>query len=605
MFEFDKFRGPPSGTRPAQVYTPLPAPARRSFLLWGEHCIECAAPDCFSSCDLYDPRPDSRCRRFEGGIYRNPAFASASGAGAEVRFRRWGKIEARGNAVMLPDAEVRRMEALAARAIPLADAAGKVGSKLTGDIRGNYLGFALSERYNRRLAKRRDPAILPDAFVVEVYNPGEVTVEATLAMAIDRGQLGRALTAEQLPPALFRRLSFAPGYSLERIPRAAFRAIVESDLPFNIALTPQPDGGAHLVFLTLDFVAGDAGAEATATAADVARPAAKCVVFDLDNTLWDGILVEGEVRLRPGIAELFAALDRRGILISVASKNAHDEALARLTALGIEDYVLFPHINWGPKSESLRGIAKAIDIGLDTLVFVDDNPFERAEVARSLPEIEVLPDSSIPTLLDHPRLQGSSTPEAATRRLMYRESMQRAAAEVAFGDDYLSFLRDCGIRVELRPDRPEDFDRIAELVQRTNQLNFSGRKYGRDDIAAILADPGVERYVLTVDDKFGSYGTVGFCLAVREGAQVTVRDFMLSCRVQGKFVEQALFHHLCARPDWQAEAIAVTFVRTPRNRLAEAVLDKLGFPPGEGVRQRAVTPETFAVDFLTVDGRWA
>ncbi len=606
MFEFDKYRGPgTSPTRPGAAYTPLPAPRERAFLLWGEHCIECAAPDCFASCDLYDPRPDRRCRRFECGIFRNTAFPSASGYGAEVRFKRWGKIEARGNARMLPDATVRLWEKAAALASRVVNPLGRIAARLTGDIRWAYASFALLERFNRRL-QRSAPLNQPEAFAIEIYNPGAAAVDATFGMSIDRSALGRAIPAEQLPPALFRRLRIEPGHFVEHIPASEFAAITGSGLPFNLALTPVSDGGAHLVFLTLDFVAGQASRhEATDSKTVASRPAAKCVVFDLDNTLWDGILVEGDVTLRAGVADLFAALDARGILISVASKNADEEALAKLTALGLEEYLLFPHINWGPKSESLKGIAKAIDIGIDTLIFVDDNPFERAEVARALPEIETLPDTAMATLLDHPRLKGSATAEAGARRLMYRDSMKRASAEVSFGSDYTAFLRSCGIRLEIRPDRAEDFDRIAELVQRTNQLNFSGRKYAREDIAAILADPSVERYVLSAEDNFGSYGTVGFCLATRDGEAVRVRDFMLSCRVQGKFIEQALFEHLTVRPDWAAARIAVDFVRTPRNRLAEAVLDKLGFADdSQGQRSRSAGQGAFTVDFLTVDGSW-
>jgi FkbH-like protein len=377
-----------------------------------------------------------------------------------------------------------------------------------------------------------------------------------------------------------------------------------------VSLSPTTED-AHLVFLTLDFVSG--GTEpitlpATKPEADPAparRPAAKCVVFDLDNTLWDGVLVEGHVQLRPGVLDLFKALDQRGILISVASKNSHDEAIAELSKLGLEEYVLFPQISWGMKSSAIKEIAKSIDIGIDTLVFVDDSPFERAEVERTFPEVEVLPDTELPRILDHVRLQGSTTAEAASRRLMYRQSMARASASVAFGDDYMTFLRSCQIVLEIRPDRPADFERIAELVQRTNQLNFSGRKYSREEISAALADPALERYVLSVDDRFGSYGLVGFCMAVRTQDEVLVKDFMLSCRVQGKFVEQALFHHLTNRPGWTASAIAVNFKGTSRNRLAEAVLDKLGFSSDQGQpRRRPAGKDAFAVDFLEVRSHW-
>src|ERR1022692_2106165 len=111
MFEFDKFdpvRRRTSGG-PMDPYEPFRGATHRAFLLWGEHCIECAAPDCYSSCNLYDPRSDRRCRRFEYGTFANADFPGGFGNGADVTFRVWGKLEARGNCTLLPVARVRAL----------------------------------------------------------------------------------------------------------------------------------------------------------------------------------------------------------------------------------------------------------------------------------------------------------------------------------------------------------------------------------------------------------------------------------------------------------------------------------------------------------------
>src|SRR5215207_8346865 len=114
----------------------------------------------------------------------------------------------------------------------------------------------------------------------------------------------------------------------------------------------------------------------------------KCVVWDLDNTVWDGILLEDpSVALRPGVAEVIRALDERGILHSVASRNDHALAMAKLAELGLAEYFLYPRINWNSKASSIEGIAGDINIGLDALAFVDDQPFEREEVAFSHPQV--------------------------------------------------------------------------------------------------------------------------------------------------------------------------------------------------------------------------
>jgi FkbH-like protein len=250
----------------------------------------------------------------------------------------------------------------------------------------------------------------------------------------------------------------------------------------------------------------------------------------------------------------------------------------------------------------LRRIAAALDIGIDSFIFVDDNPFERAEVEQVLPMVEVLPETAIPILLDHPRLQGAVTPESKARRQMYREAEARDVAAQSFGD-YAEFLKNCDIRVSIRPDRPADFDRIAELVQRTNQLNFSGRKYSRDEIAVILRDPAQARFVVDVTDKFGSYGTVGFCLAGWDGDTLTIEDFMLSCRVQGKFIEQALFWYLSEGAGRSpVDRVRVNFKRTDRNAAAFKVLTTLGFEPDGDGFARNIAPGQFRVDFLIVNG---
>lgn len=232
-----------------------------------------------------------------------------------------------------------------------------------------------------------------------------------------------------------------------------------------------------------------------------------------------------------------------------------------------------------PKSQNIRQIAKDLNIGLDTFVFVDDNPFELDEVGRALPEVACCLVDRLDTLATDPRLQGSDSPEAAMRRRFYKDAMARDTDQQSFGEDYTGFLRSCRIVLEIRHYRDSDFDRVAELVQRTNQLNFSGRKYDRDQVRAVIDDPTLEKWVLRCSDRYGSYGTVGFCIARRSETVLCVQDFMLSCRVQGKFIEQALFAFLLEQhpPGQAAQRIIVRFRPTPRNTPARNVLEALGF----------------------------
>lgn len=597
MFQFESLKRARPGV-PADALDDLAEPQAdaEALLAWAEHCVECAAPACYRTCDLYDPTPLGKCRRFVDGIVPVPRPGKAPLA--EVKFKRWGKLEAQGNARPLPVARAQTAERLIRWATGPVHRLGLVMRKVTGDERWATASEALHKKLNNRL--QRGEHKLPNAFIGDIYNPGAKPVKLLLTVNVDQARLTRPIPIEQQPRPFRTAIEVQPGPNRHVIPTTGFAGILGSGLPFLLGVTVDGEDTAHLAFGRLDLVWLPETPQASVE--KKSRPNAKCVVFDLDNTLWKGILLEGAVEVREEIAELFHRLDERGILISISSKNAAEDAHAQLEAFGLDDYLLHPQIGWDQKSEGLRRIAAALDIGIDTFIFVDDNPFERAEVEQVLPMVEVLPETAIPTLLDHPRLQGAVTPESKARRQMYREAAARDVAAQSF-DDYAAFLKSCEIRVGIRPDASGDFDRIAELVQRTNQLNFSGRKYGRDEIAAILRDPEQARFVVDVTDKFGSYGTVGFCLASWSGDTLTVEDFMLSCRVQGKFIEQALFWYLSeAAGRAPVSRVNVNFKRTDRNAAAHKVLTTLGFEPaGEGFG-RSIAPGQFRVEFLTVNG---
>lgn len=584
-----------------------PRLSHKAFLAWGEHCVECAMPACYETCDLFDATPSLKCRRFLDGIVPNTSVGKIPGG--EVRFRKWAKLETQGNAAMLPAAETERYERILSKTSAPLSKAGRLIHKLGGAKRWLWAEEAIEKKLIRRFRKR-EGGLLPDVFLAEITNPTDAPINLILTAYIDKRRMTKDVRSDQLPAPAIIRLEANPGFSRHELLVDTMQPIFASKLPFNLSLVPESDGEGHLVFHRLDLgKKGTGGAEQTAVVAKAGTAkAAKLVVFDLDNTLWKGVLLEGEVEPLPGLRDLFAQLDERGILISIASKNAREDAMAKLEDLGLTEYLLFPQVGWNPKSESVNKIVETIDIGSDTVIFVDDNPFERQEVEQAVAGVEVLPETAVRELLDHVRLQGSATAESRRRRRMYQEAVARKEVAEGFGDDYLEFLKTCEIVTTIRRDKPEDFDRIAELVQRTNQLNFSGRKYGREETRDLLADPEVERYVIDCEDRFGSYGTVGFCLVSRKAGSngksevVIVDDFMLSCRVQGKFIEQAILYFLAEKDGETASRIEVNFRKTERNKAAQMVLEKLGFEAGEGGAgyARDYAKGDFEVDFMAI-----
>ncbi|ADE16274.1 FkbH like protein [Nitrosococcus halophilus Nc 4] len=611
MFEFDKYEAhrhskPPA--RPETAHMSATGIQKISFLMWGEHCIECAAPACFSSCDLYEARPDKRCRRFEYGLYRNRNFPSLHGFGAEVVFKRWGKIETRGNVRMMPVWQVRILEQATTAFSLITNTVGRLLGKMTGNIRWNYATYALMERFVQQLRKGQ-MKVQPDGFLVEIYNPTPEPLSLQLVMSIDRSRVPMGVPLEQLPHPFVDKLTIDSGFFHKLIPATAFKSIIESGLAFNIALLPEADKGARLVFLSLDFVTlsskSRAGVGEVKENPKAIKPNAKCMIFDLDNTLWDGVLLEREeVVLRPGMKDLIEMLDKRGILLSIASKNAHDHAWSKLQELGLTEFFLYPKINWLPKSQNIAQIAKDLNIGLDACVFIDDSEFELKEVGQALPQVACHHVSQVTELVKEPRFQGSSSGEAGRRRKLYQENIMRHQAAEGFSGDYIDFLRSCGISLDIQPYASESFERITELVQRTNQLNFSGRKYDRNQIQLILGDAERDKWVLKCQDKFGSYGTVGFCIVRQDAETIEIEDFMLSCRVQGKFIEQALFDFLAKQySKGDVQRLWVNFCQTDRNAPAKQVLDELKFKPDEkGGLGREVKGDSFACNFIEVRG---
>ncbi len=633
MFEFDQYSAsqPGAAISPNEKISYANGIRKRSLLIWSEHCVECAAPECFQTCDLYKPRPDNRCRRFESGMRRNNNFDSQTGSAAEIVFGQWGKLEARGNTVLVRNSVVTLVENVVPRLQKLVNAFGRLVRRLGGSAPWTSLSFELLDYAGKRLQKASIKEEKPDGFLIEIYNPAGIICKVKFACAVAGSKMLSIPASGKLALPYWKQLALTAGYNRIFIPYAELSAVVESGLPYNLSFTPEQESGTQLVFISADFVSADdlgsvvpqaiksepINSKPLPTSGE--RPAAKCVVFDLDNTLWDGVLIEGEVTLKSSVPALFRSLDERGILISVASKNNEEEALAHLASLGLTEYLIHPAINWNQKSENIRLMAEKISIGTDTLVFIDDSPFEREEVLASVDGVEVLPETELEQLLEHPRLQGSGTVESANRRIMYQQQAQRSEAAVEFGEDYIEFLKSCDIVVTIGPVEEAQYPRVAELLQRTNQLNFSGIKYAREAIDELLQKPDTDKHVIHCSDKYGDYGLVGFSITnlvttnvvkanLAKGnpesgnnglKKIGVQDFMLSCRVQGKLIEKAFFSYLVNKYTDGAATLDVNFVSTKRNSLAKSVLQEIGFSMSpESAATLTVEPGQLDVDFL-------
>ncbi len=325
---------------------------------------------------------------------------------------------------------------------------------------------------------------------------------------------------------------------------------------------------------------------------------AKALVVDLDNTLWGGIIGEdgmNGIRLGaeyPGAAyqalqRALLDLARRGILLAICSKNNLDDAMEALEKhpgmLVRPKHFAALRINWTDKAQNLREIAQELNIGIDSLAFLDDNPFEREQVRAALPEVTVidLPQNPLEyaaAVRDCPVFERLAlSAEDQQRTAMYAEQRQRAGAEQTFQskEDFFRFLEQ---EAELDPVSDLTRARVAQLTQKTNQFNLTTRRYTEQQIADMAARPGWHIFSIRVKDRFGDHGLVGVAIAHDQGAQCEVDTFLLSCRVIGRTVETALLAHLAkSAAERGCKRLAGWFLPTKKNAPARDFYKQHGF----------------------------
>jgi methoxymalonate biosynthesis protein len=309
----------------------------------------------------------------------------------------------------------------------------------------------------------------------------------------------------------------------------------------------------------------------------------KCLVWDLDNTLWQGTLLEdGEVRLSGEVREVIRALDSRGILQSVASKNDFDLAWGRLEELGVAEFFVHPRIGWGPKSESVVGIAADLGFALGTVAFVDDQPAERAEVAFRAPEVRCYDAGQVLALPGLPEFSPAVvTVDARRRRQMYQAGFRRDTERESFAGPDEEFLRSLDLVMEIRRADGEDLSRVEELTLRTSQMNATGVHYPDGVLRGLLDDPGHEVLTVTMSDRFGPHGAVGVMLVEYRPLVWHLRLLATSCRVVSFGAGAAILNWLVDQAARAGAHLAADFRRTDRNRMMDIAYRFAGFAEEE------------------------
>jgi FkbH-like protein len=330
----------------------------------------------------------------------------------------------------------------------------------------------------------------------------------------------------------------------------------------------------------------------------------RCLVLDLDNTLWGGVIGEdglGGIELGQGSAlgESFVAfqryareLGRRGVILAVCSKNDEADALEPFDrhpdmVLRRADISCFV-ANWSDKAANLRAIADHLKIGLDSLVFVDDSPFERELIRREMPMVAVpeMPDDPAdwPALLaDAGYFEALAITDEDRARVRLYETDRAREAQMTSATDLSSYLRGLDMRLAWKRFDPIGAKRVSQLINKSNQFNLTTRRYTDEDVMALMRDGNALCLQLRLIDRFGDNGMIGVIIGrmMVDGAML-IDTWLMSCRVLGRGVEAAALNLLVAEAGKMgARRLIGEYIPTPRNNMVRDHYVKLGFAAAE------------------------
>ncbi|MHB8883056.1 MAG: HAD-IIIC family phosphatase [Thermodesulfovibrionales bacterium] len=305
----------------------------------------------------------------------------------------------------------------------------------------------------------------------------------------------------------------------------------------------------------------------------------KCVIWDLDNTIWKGVLSEDDkIEMRGDVAHILETLDRRGILNSIASKNDYNSAMSQIEEFGLADYFLYPQIHWNSKTESIREISRLLDIGVDSLALIDDQPFEREEVNFTIPDVLCIDSADLHRLLEMPEMTPRFVTEDSTkRRRMYLNEIARNKVEAKFVGPKDEFLASLNMVFTISPAGEEDLRRAAELTERTHQLNTTGYSYTYEELDRFRTSRDHRLLIAGLDDKYGTYGKIGLALMECSEAVWTIKLLLLSCRVMARGVGSIMLNHLRREARASNVRLLAEIIPNDRNILMSITYKFAGF----------------------------
>ena len=292
----------------------------------------------------------------------------------------------------------------------------------------------------------------------------------------------------------------------------------------------------------------------------------RLVVWDLDGTFWAGTLTEGGHTYSDTNHNIIVELAKRGIVSSICSKNDFETIKAILVERGIWDYFVFPSISWNAKGPRLKRLVEDVQLRPETILLLDDNPLNLREAEHFVPGLQTADDTFIPQILESPLFKGKK--DAEFSRLKQYKLLETRKADEAVAEDNFEFLRSCDIRVTIEQDIEKHADRVIELINRTNQLNFTKKRLPEDPVRArkklleSLDNFDAQAGLVHVKDRYGDYGYCGFYETKTRKGRTRLRHFCFSCRILNMGVESWLYERL-GRPAIEVQGEVLTDLSKP------------------------------------------
>lgn len=274
----------------------------------------------------------------------------------------------------------------------------------------------------------------------------------------------------------------------------------------------------------------------------------KLVIWDLDETFWDGTLSEGGIRLIESNLAMVRTLADRGILSSIVSKNDREPVEAVLTQAGIWDHFVFPKISWNSKGSQIADILKQANLRPDNALFIDDNAINIEEARFRFPTMMIAyPHDVLPVLLSLPEAKGKNDREHS-RLTQYKQLERKVVEQVESGLDNVEFLRQSDIRLRFDFDIEGNFDRIVELINRSNQLNYTKKRLeteeALDEFREQMNRHDTFAAAIFASDRYGTHGLIGFYMQQRNERANRLVHYVWSCRMMNAGLEQYVYERL-------------------------------------------------------------